>query len=120
MQDKQLSRVRILLVDDNEHTLALFCRILRGLSIRQVATVENALDALKELRENPVDIMITDLAMDPVDGLTLVELIRNADDSPNPDLRIIMLTGYPEAENEEAAQKAGVDAFLRLVRGPVD
>ena len=112
MQDEKLRQARILLVDDNEHTLEMVRMILWGLGIRQVATALSVLDALKELRTNPVDLMITDLAMDPVDGLTLVELIRNADDSPNPNLPIIMLTGYGEVENEKAARKAGIDAFL--------
>lgn len=112
MQDEKLRQARILLVDDNEHTLEMIKRILRGLGIRRVTTAPGALEALKELRSNPVDLMITDLAMDPVDGLMLANLIRTADDSPNRDLPIIMLTGYPEAENVAAARKAGVDAFL--------
>jgi CheY-like chemotaxis protein len=112
MRDQDLGRTRILLVDDNEDMLVMVSRMLRGLGIRQVARATNALDALKELRSNPIDVMITDLVMDPVDGLMLVDLIRSADDSPNRNLPIIMLTGYSESENETAARKAGVDAFL--------
>lgn len=112
MRDEKLCQARILLVDDNEHTLEMVKRILWGLGIRKVATASGALDALKALRSNPTDLMITDLAMDPVDGMMLVDLIRSADDSPDRNLPIIMLTGYPDAENETAACKAGVNAFL--------
>lgn len=112
MRDEKLRQTKVLVVDDNEHTLDMVKRILRGVGIRQVATAQGALEALKELRSNPADVMITDLVMDPVDGLMLVNLIRTADDSPNRQLPIIMLTGYLDAENEAEARKVGVNAFL--------
>jgi len=112
MKDSRLAEIKILLVDDNEHTLTLITGILRSLGIRKILRVTTVLDALKELRAQAVDVMISDLIMEPVDGLTLVSLIRTGKDSPNPALPIIVLSGHDDADSVKAAREAGVNAYL--------
>lgn len=112
MKDSRLAEIKILLVDDNEHTLTLITGILRGLGIRSILRATTVLDALKLLRGQTVDLMISDLIMEPVDGLTLVSLIRTGKDSPNPALPIIVLSGHDDADSVKAAREVGVDAYL--------
>ncbi len=55
-----------------------------------VRTVGNGLEAVAAMEEEPADIVITDLKMDGMDGLELLEVLRNR----WPDTGVIMLTGY--------------------------
>lgn len=112
MRDPRLADVRVLLVDDNEHTLTLVTGILRSLGVGTVRCAGGALEALKVLRGEPIDVLISDLYMDPVDGFTLVDLIRTAADSPNPKLPIIVLSGHDDESSVAGARKAGANGYV--------
>jgi len=56
--------------------------------------------------------VITDWRMEPLDGLDLTRIIRTGEDSPNPFVPIIMLTGYTEVARVHEARDAGVTEFL--------
>ena len=64
------------------------------------------------LRNNPIDIVMTDLAMQPLDGIDLVRLLRNANDSPNPMVPVIMITGHSTLRRVAEARDVGVTEFL--------
>jgi len=102
----------VLVVDDNKHMLTVVKTILTALGVRNVRTVVDAADAFKEMRTLPADIVITDWMMSPVDGLDFVRLLRNAKDTPNPYVPIIMLTGHTEMHRVLEARDAGVTEFL--------
>ncbi len=50
--------------------------------------------------------------MSPVDGVEFTRLVRQAADSPNPFLPIIMLTGHAEKSRVMEARDAGVTEFV--------
>jgi two-component system chemotaxis response regulator CheY len=52
------------------------------------------------------------MAMKPMDGLEFSRAVRTAENSPNPFLPIIMITGHTEKHQVEAARDAGVTEFL--------
>src|SRR5581483_11468752 len=68
--------------------------------------------AMNELRGNACDIAIVDWVMEPMDGLEFVRQVRSAEDSPNPFLPIIMMTGHTERHRIFKARDAGVTEFL--------
>ena len=107
-----LAKLNVLVVDDNKHMLTVVKTILTALGVRNVRTVVDAADAFKEMRTLPADIVITDWMMSPVDGLDFVRLLRNAKDTPNPYVPIIMLTGHTEMHRVLEARDAGVTEFL--------
>ncbi len=55
---------------------------------------------------------IVDFQMSPIDGVEFTRLVRNAADSPNPFLPIIMLTGHAAKARVEEARDAGVTEFV--------
>ncbi len=112
MTQSSLRALRILVVGDNEPAIALTKEILWNLGVRSFAEATNALDALKTLRRTAIDLMISDLDMAPVDGLTLARLIRTSTDSPNPALPIILLGCDNGTEAAGSAERAGADAYL--------
>ena len=64
------------------------------------------------MRRWPADLAIVDFHMSPIDGVEFTRLVRQASDSPNPFLPIIMLTGYAERSRVEEARDAGVTEFI--------
>ncbi len=55
---------------------------------------------------------MTDLAMEPLDGIDFVRLLRNSQDSPNPMVPVIMITGHSTMRRVGEARDVGVTEFL--------
>ena len=109
--DRSLERLKVLVVDDNHHMINIIKTILRGFEVKEFFDASNAADAFQFIRNTPVDLVITDFAMDPINGCQLTKLIRTAEDSPNHFVPIIMLTAYAERSKVEQARDAGVTEF---------
>ena len=107
-----LGRLNILIVDDNRNMRRLLQSILRALGVKDVLEVQDVPAALLEMKNNIVDLIITDWHMQPSDGLDLVRSVRNGQDSPNPYVPIVMLTGHTELHRVCEARDAGVNEFL--------
>jgi CheY-like chemotaxis protein len=104
--DRSLERLNVLVVDDNHHMQNIVKTILRGFGIKELFDAANASDAFALVRVTAFDLIITDYAMEPVNGCELAKLIRTASDSPNHFVPIIMLTAYAERSKVEAAAEA--------------
>jgi two-component system, chemotaxis family, chemotaxis protein CheY len=114
---KGLSRLRfdllkILLVDDNHHMRVLLTEILRAIGVKLIFEAADGAEALQLLRSQPIDIVMTDLAMQPLDGIDFVRLLRNSGDSPNPLVPVIMITGHSTMRRVGEARDVGVTEFL--------
>jgi len=108
----RFERVTILLVDDNQHMRILLTEILRAIGVRKILEAADGSEAMTALRQNMVDIIITDLAMVPIDGVDFVRLLRNSRDSPNPMCPVIMLSGHSTERRIFEARDAGVNEYL--------
>ncbi|MDB5367044.1 MAG: two-component system response regulator [Rhodospirillales bacterium] len=112
-QDRyDLSKLAILVVDDNLHMRRLVRDMLHAFGVGQVHEAAEGGAALTILRQTWVDILICDWVMEPVDGFELTRMLRAASDVPNPMLPIIMMTGYTEAHRVLAARDAGITEML--------
>jgi two-component system chemotaxis response regulator CheY len=104
--------LKILLVDDNYHMRVLLAEMLKALGIRQIFEASDGTQALTMLRSQRVDIIMTDLSMQPLDGIDFVRLLRNSPDSPDQMCPVIMITGHSTLQRVQAARNAGVNEFL--------
>ena len=104
--------LRILLVDDNHHMRVLLTEILRAIGVKHVYEANDGAEALQVMRSNPIDIIMSDLAMPPLDGINFVRLLRNSPDSPNPMAPVIMITGHSTQRRVQEARDVGVNEFL--------
>jgi two-component system, chemotaxis family, chemotaxis protein CheY len=104
--------LKVLIVEDNTHMRVLLRTILNSIGVRDIAEAGNGQAALALLRERKPDLVLTDLAMKPMDGLQFTRCVRNDEQSPNPFVPIIMITGYTERYRVEAARDAGVTEFM--------
>lgn len=90
--------MRILLVDDDTSVLQALLAVLKTLpehEVRVAATGEKALENARAL--GGVDLLITDVVMEPMDGFTLREHMRGE----FPNVRTILITGYDLTEYAE-------------------
>lgn len=104
--------LKILLVDDNHYMRVLLAEILRAIGVQHIFEANDGAEALQAMRQNPVDIVMTDLSMQPLDGIDFVRLLRNSPDSPNPMVPVIMITGHSTIQRVAEARDAGVNEFL--------
>src|SRR5437764_4300601 len=96
------SKVRVLVVDDQKNMRATTAMLLRsaGYSTREAAGAEEALSAISG---DPVDVVLTDLRMEPVDGLALLK--RLGDLKPTP--QVVVMTAYGTIESAVEAMRLG-------------
>jgi two-component system response regulator GlrR len=101
------AKSRILLVDDDQDLLRLLTMRLTAAGY-DVITAESGERALGQLQIACPHLVITDLRMDGIDGLSLFEAIH----SKNPALPTIILTAHGTIPDAVAATKRGVFSFL--------
>ena len=104
--------LKVLIVEDNAHMRTLLRALLNSAGIKQISEASNGQTALTMLREMKPDLVLSDLAMKPMDGLEFTRHVRTDEHSPNPFVPIIMITGHTEKYRVEAARDAGVTEFL--------
>ncbi len=104
--------LRLLVVDDNRHVRTIVLGLAQALGVREVRQAGDGGEALQMLREAPADVALVDLNMSPVDGITFTREVRNAPDSPDMYLPVIIMTGHVERAHVEAARDAGVNEFV--------
>jgi PAS domain S-box-containing protein len=109
---------KILVVDDSDENLRLFSIILKNKGYR-ITTAVNGKEALKKLRKEPADLILSDILMPVMDGFRLLQKCK-ADPALSP-IRFVFLTGeFTDKKDEELGLKLGADAFLRKPIEPDD
>jgi PleD family two-component response regulator len=112
MQHTYLSKVRILVVDDQRFSRVLLRRLLGVLGCRRVTEAKNVELAWNAILLSPPDLLIVDWEMTVSDGLELVRRIRHEDNSPGKYMPIIMLTAHSEHPRIVEARDAGINEFI--------
>jgi two-component system, chemotaxis family, chemotaxis protein CheY len=112
MDGLRFDKLRVLVVDDNQHMRKLIITVLQAVGVRDLFEAPDGEHAWKTLRETNPDIIILDWQMDGMTGLEFASLIRNSPRSPNVYVPIIMLTGHTHLDHVRQARDAGVNEFL--------
>lgn len=107
---------QILLVDDDRDIRELG-RALLSHAGHNVRVADGAMPALALLRQEPVDMLVTDANMPNYSGFDLLKLVQR-EFSPV-DFLIVMLTGRRERADVEAAAGVGVNAYIVKPLDPV-
>ena len=99
----------ILVVDDNELNVKLLRYILekRGYTVR---TASNAAEARTSMRAQPPRLVLMDVQMPDVDGLTLTREFKA--DPALRDIPVIAVTSHAMTGDEERCRAAGCDGYI--------
>lgn len=98
---------RILVVDDEVEYQRVFSLILSKKGY-QVLTCSGGKRALELLSENEIDLIMTDLKMPEMDGLTLVEKVK----ASYPNIEIMIITAFGSIESAVKAMKYGANGYF--------
>jgi two-component system response regulator AtoC len=102
-----MSMLSILVVEDDEDLQNLLRRLLSQEG-HQVTVVGCGQEAIRVAKKNPVHVLVTDLKLPDIDGLTVLERILQIDSK----VIGIMMTGYGSIDCAVKAMKAGAFDFL--------
>ncbi len=100
-------KFRILVVDDEEISRTNIEHVLKKEG-HQVATAIHGLDALEKMKDQEFEIIITDLKMEKMDGIQLIESVKEV----SPDTDIVMITGFATVNSAIDAMKKGAAHYL--------
>ncbi len=97
----------VLVVEDDKSLLEALCDTLELAGFRTHAATGGA-DALRLLERHPVGMVISDVQMEPMDGLALMGRIK----AKQPDLPVLLMTAYGTIQKAVAAMRNGAADYL--------
>lgn len=104
-QDKQ--ELNILLIEDEPEVRESYVDMFAFLELK-VDTAENGQQGLELAEKKHYDIIITDLNMPVIDGLETMRRVKSKD----PDIEVIVITGFATIENAVGAMKQGAFDYI--------
>lgn len=109
MDPTEFSKLKLLIIDDEQEMRELLKRMLAKLGVASVAEAASGTQGLRELDRaiDPVDLVICDWNMAGMTGMQFFEEVRT-----RYDVRFLMLTGRSDAASVLAAKRAGVPAYI--------
>lgn len=98
---------KVLLVDDEASILSVLSVLLKAEGY-EVVPVDNGEKALELIKSTAFDLMITDIRMRPIDGVTLLKAVREQ----RPSMSVLMITGYGTIETAVESLKYGAFDYI--------
>ena len=112
---KEKARIRVVLADDHELVLEGLRSVLQQEpDIEVVAAVTDGARLLEVVAQHRPDMVVLDLRMPKVDGLTCLRRIREMEG----DTRVLILTAFDDRESVRAAFELGADGFALKTEPP--
>jgi len=97
----------ILVVEDEAGTRATLCAILEDAG-NEVIGLEKGTEALEMIRKRSPNVIITDIRLPDIGGMEILELAKEI----NPEVAVIMMTGYASIETAVNAVNEGAYAYF--------
>ena len=108
-------RANILIVDDEEVVRHSQLRILADVKCN--ATVAwNGVEALQVMEQHPIDVVLLDLRMPGLDGMSVLKTIKER----WPESEVVIITGYPSIEAAKEAVRLGAYNYMAKPVSPDD
>ncbi len=103
-------KLKILLVDDSLSIRRIIGKYLANKGFTHVLEAGNGSEALKILDSNRVDVIVSDLHMPVMDGMTFLEQVKA--NTRTRDIRFIMLTVEATQKTMNKALSMGIDSYI--------
>jgi len=108
-------KAKILIVDDDEVVCLSHMRSLAAVHC-SVEVVMNGKEALRAMEQHPFDVILLDLRMPGMDGMSVLRMIKEK----WPESEVVIITGYPSVETATEAVRSGAYNYLAKPVGPDD
>lgn len=101
--------MNILIIDDDNEILDLLESFYTSLG-HSVVTTTNSVDGLKKIATETFDLLMLDIVLPEKDGISVLKEVKKTD----PNLPVVMITGYREADKViEAFRNGAIDCLLK-------
>jgi DNA-binding NtrC family response regulator len=108
-----MDEIKILVVDDEEVVRLSHLRSLTSAHCR-VEAAWNGDEALRAMERSPFDVVLLDLRMPGMDGMSVLKVIKER----WPQCEVVVLTGYPSLETAKEAVRLGAYDYIAKPVGP--
>ncbi len=109
---KTLSTLRVLLVDDESFVRRVIATMLKTLGIAEIYEAENGCEAIRSLAAHEVDLLVTDIQMPEMNGIELIKQVRMGKTVADRGLRSIVVTSFSYTEVLSSCLLLDVNGFL--------
>ncbi|SFU78100.1 response regulator [Nitrosospira multiformis] len=110
-KNPSLSGIKVLVVDDNEDTLAL-TQLMLGLCGAEVIASPTAAEGLEQVQMQRLDIIVSDISMPCMDGYQFIRAVRDLPIDKGKHTPALALTAFNGPEYSARALHAGFQAHL--------
>ncbi|KAA0875038.1 response regulator [Nitrincola tapanii] len=110
-QDAEIDHLSVLVVDDSPMSRKYLERVLNAIGVVKIREARDGAEALQIMKVERFDLVITDYNMPNIDGLELVQHIRQYTDQPS--VPVIVVTSEQNEEPLSAIKTAGVSAICQ-------
>jgi DNA-binding NtrC family response regulator len=107
--------LQVLVVDDNAGVLDVLDQALSERPGQQVIACASFEDARRRLREQPFDVLLTDVRLGAFNGLQLAVLAKDV----NPQTRVIVFSGFDDVGLRDEAEHLGATYLVKPVQAGV-
>lgn len=104
--------IRVLVLEDESHIRQIICRLLRQIGFRLIDEAADGEAGFRELIRTRPQVILCDIHMEPVDGLTFLKKLRSLSKREIADLPVIFLTADTQSDTVVAAKESRVDGYL--------
>lgn len=111
-QTNPYEQVRVLVLEDEDHIRRIICRLLRQIGFRLIHDVANGADGFKELLRVKPQVILCDIHMEPIDGLTFLCKLRGLGKPEFTRIPVIFLTADAQRDTVVEAKDLRVDGYL--------
>jgi len=99
--------LQVLYVEDDQEIRELTAMLLEDF-FYNIITASNGLEGIEKFKEHHIDLVLTDINMPHMDGMTMAKEIKNID----PDIPILIFSAYNDSEYFLEAIKIGIEGYL--------
>lgn len=99
--------IKLLVVDDEPIVGKRLKQAFIKMGI-EVETFTDPIEAINAIKQKSFDIVVTDLKMQGIDGMTILERVQRL----NPKAKVIIITGYAQIDTASEAFRKGVFDFI--------
>lgn len=110
--DVDLSPIGALIIDDSRYARSFIKSALQSFGIRKIFEAADGPSGIEILGREPIQLVIVDHDMAPMDGIDFTRLVRAGDILACDDVAIIMMSAESATEVVIQARSAGVNEFL--------
>lgn len=97
------------MIVDDEQSYRQLLSLIFGSEGHEVRTAENGREAVRLLQQEPADLIISDVRMPDMDGISLLRSARET----SPDIGFVLMTAFATVETARDAFKLGADDFIQ-------